>query len=139
MNVLAKTKGWFPAPVQVNGTIQRHPQFQDFIQSWNALLASPTEHIYNQKLAEMQAKYPAPAVRYCADTWLLWKENLVACYINQCYHFGVTVTSLIEGCHATLKAYLQRGHGSLKDVYNKLKLFWTAQHATIQTTMPSKF
>jgi MULE transposase domain len=135
MNVLAKTKGWFPAPVRVNGTIQRHPQFQDFICSWNALLASPTEHIYNQKLAEIQAKYPAPAVRYCTSTWLLWKENLVACYINQRSHFGVTVTSPIEGCHATLKAYLQRGHGSLKGVYDKLKLFWTAQHATIQTTI----
>jgi hypothetical protein len=47
MNVLAKTKRWFPAPVRVNGTIQRHPQFQEFIQSWNTLLASRTEHIYN--------------------------------------------------------------------------------------------
>jgi MULE transposase domain len=106
MNVLAKTKRWFPAPVRVNGIIQRHSQFQDFIRSWNTLLASPTEQIYNQKLAEMQTKYPIGAVRYYTDTWLLWKENLVACYINQHYHFGVTVTSPIEGWHASLKAYL---------------------------------
>ena len=37
MNVLAKTKRWFPAPIRVNGIIQRHPQFQDFIRSWNTL------------------------------------------------------------------------------------------------------
>jgi hypothetical protein len=132
MNVLAKIKRWFPAPVRVNGIIQRHPQFQDFICSWNTLLASPTEQIYNQKLAEMQTKYPIAAVRYCADTWLLWKENLVACYINQHSHFGVTVTSPIKGCHASLKAYLQRGHGGLAEVFSKFKLFWTDQHATIQ-------
>ena len=59
----------------------------------------------------------------------------MAAYINQYYHFGVTVTSPIEGCHATLKAYLQRGHGDLRGVFNKLKLFWTAQHATIQSTV----
>jgi hypothetical protein len=71
MNVLAKTKRWFPAPVRVNSIIQRYPQFQDFIHSWNTLLASPIEQIYNQKLAEMQTKYPIAAVRYCIDTWLL--------------------------------------------------------------------
>ena len=102
------------ASSSTSGVIHRYPQFQDFIRSWNTLLASPTEQIYNQELAKCKAKYPIAAVRYCADTWLLWKENLVACYINQHYHFGVTVTSPIEGCHATIKAFLQRGHGDLK-------------------------
>jgi len=35
MNVLAKTKGWFPSPVKINGQIQRHPQFQEFLSNWN--------------------------------------------------------------------------------------------------------
>jgi MULE transposase domain len=136
MNVLAKTKKWFPAPVRdASGVIHQHPQFQEFIQSWNTLLASPTEHIYNQELAKFKAKYPTAAVRYCVDTWLLWKENLVACYINQRSHFGVTVTSPIEGCHAAIKAFLQRGHGDLKGVFDKLKLFWAEQHASIQLTL----
>jgi hypothetical protein len=65
--------------------------------------------------------------------YLLWKENLVACYIKQRCHFGVTVTSPIERCHATLKAYLQRGHGDLRRIFDSLKLFWTDQHAAIQT------
>jgi hypothetical protein len=59
----------------------------------------------------------------------------VACYINQHCHFGVTVTSPIEGCHATVKAYLQHRYGDLGRVFGKLKLFWTDQHATIQSTV----
>ena len=136
INVLAKTKKWFPAPVRdSSGVIRRHPQFQEFIQSWNVLLDSRTEHIYNQELSKFKAKYPTAAVHYCTNTWLLWKENLVACYINQRCHFGVTVTSLIEGCHSTMKTFFQRGHGDLKGVFDKLKLFWTEQHASIQSTV----
>jgi hypothetical protein len=41
------------------------------------------------------------------------------------------VTSPIEGCHGTLKRYLQRGNGDLKKVYDRLSLFWTNQHSTI--------
>jgi len=82
-----------------------------------------------------RAKYPLAAVKYCTNTWLLWKESLVACYINQRFHFGVIVTSPIEGCHANLKAYLKRGHSSLKEVFSKLKLFWTNQHQKIQTAL----
>ena len=135
MNVLAKTKRFFPAPIIVNNRPVRHPSFQEFLSSWNVLLASPTVSIYNQRLLEMQAKYPTGAVKYCTDTWLIWKENLVTAYINQHPHFGVTVTSPIEGCHATLKGYLQRGHGDLRGVFNNLKLFWKAQHASIESTV----
>jgi hypothetical protein len=45
------------------------------------------------------------------------------------------VTSPIEGCHTTLKGYLQRGYGDLRGVFNRLKLFWTAQQSTIQSTV----
>jgi hypothetical protein len=65
-----------------SGMYHRHPQFQEFIQSWNTLLANLTEYIYNQELSKFKAKYPTAVVKYCTDTWLLWKENLVACYIN---------------------------------------------------------
>jgi hypothetical protein len=59
----------------------------------------------------------------------------VACYINQHLHFRVIVTSLIEGCHAAIKAFLQRGHSDLKGVFDKMKLFWTEQYASIQSTI----
>jgi hypothetical protein len=38
-------------------------------------------------------------------------------------------------CHATLKAYLQRGHGDLSGVFERLKLFWTAQQPSIPSTV----
>jgi hypothetical protein len=135
MNVLAKTKRFFPGPVKVGERSVRHPQFQEFLSSWNMLLDSPTVSIYNQRLAEIQAKYPIGAVKYCTDTWLIWKENLVTAWINQRPHFGVIVTSPIEGCHAILKGYLQRGHSDLRGVFNRLKLFWKAQQSTIQSTI----
>ena len=93
INVLAKTRQFFPAPSRVGGRIIRHPRFQDFLSSWNSLLASSTEDLYRRQLVAMHAKYPTNAMKYCTDTWLIWKENLVACYINQYSHFGVTVTS----------------------------------------------
>jgi hypothetical protein len=98
-------------------------QFQEFLSIWNMLLDSPTVSIYHQRLAEIQAKYPIGAV------------NLVTAWINQRPHFGVIVTSPIEGCHAILKCYLQRGHSDLRGVFNGLKLFWKAQQSTIQSTI----
>jgi hypothetical protein len=135
MNVLSKTKRFFPGPVKVGERSVRHPEFQEFLSSWNILLDSPTMSIYNTRLVEMQAKYPTSAVKYCTDTWLIWKENLVAAWINRQPHFGVTVTSPIEGSHATLKGYLQRGYGDLRGVFNRLKLSWEAQHFTIESTV----
>jgi hypothetical protein len=34
-----------------------------------------------------------------------------------------------------MKAFLQRGHGDLKGVFDKLKLFWAEQYASIQSTI----
>ena len=68
MNVLSKTKRFFPGPVKVGERSVRHPEFQEFLSSWNILLDSPTMSIYNTRLVEMQAKYPTSAVKYCTDT-----------------------------------------------------------------------
>jgi hypothetical protein len=91
MNVLAKAKKFFPGPVKVGGKVTRHPEFQAFLRSWNILLDSPPMSIYNQRLADFKANYPTGAVKYCTDTWLIWKENLVAAWINRQPNFGVTV------------------------------------------------
>ena len=58
------------------------------------LLDSPTMSIYNQRLADFKAKYPTGAVKYCTDTWLIWKENLVTVYINQ--HVESIVQQLLD-------------------------------------------
>jgi len=58
----------------------------------------------------------------------------VAYWINKNYYFRVTVTSPIEGCHATLKSYLQRGSSDLRTVFERLQLFWDAQHSSFVST-----
>jgi hypothetical protein len=52
-------------------------------------------------------------------------------WIDQRPHFSITVTSLIKGCHATLKSYLQYRNSDLRSVFNKLRLFWTVQYTSI--------
>jgi len=77
----------------------------------------------------MRRKFPAQAMSYVEATWLhLWKEKIVGFWVNQNYYFGVTVTSPIEGCHATLKSYLQRSSGDLRGVFVRMQHFWDLQH-----------
>ena len=136
MNVLAKTKKHFPGPIKDElGKVKRHPTFQAFLTDWIALLQSGTESDYDDRLIEMRSKYPKPAMSYCEGTWLLWKEKLVAFWVNQDLYFGVTVTSPIKGCHATLNSYLQRSNSNLKGVYHRMSLFWEAQQINIKTTI----
>ena len=135
MNVLAKTKKYFPGPIKGStGRLERHPSFQAFLGDWNTLLSSTTEESFDDRLEKMRKDHPPRALSYCSGTWLLWKEKLVAYWINKNYHFGVTVTSPIEGCHATLKSYLRRGNGDLRTVFERLQLFWDAQHSSFVST-----
>jgi hypothetical protein len=55
MNVLAKTKRYFPGPIKnENRRWNRHPFFQSFLACWNRLLASSTEQTYNDLLKEIR-------------------------------------------------------------------------------------
>jgi hypothetical protein len=110
--------------------------FEAFLKDWNTLLSSGTEASYHDLLKEMTTKHPPLAMSYCEGTWLnLWKEKLVGYWVNQNHHFGVTVTSPIEGCHATLKSYLQRGNGDLRGVFVRMQHFWDAQHTAFTITV----
>ena len=63
MNVLAKTKKYFPGPIKDNnGNWARHPQFQAFLISWNGLLASTTEQQYDDRLQDIHIQFPSAAV-----------------------------------------------------------------------------
>jgi hypothetical protein len=88
---------------------------------------------------EFHKRFPIQAVTYCNNTWLvLFKEKLVACYINRNLHFGVTVTSPIEGCHAGIKAFLKRSTQDLMGVYERLLDFWESQNRRIINTIAGK-
>jgi hypothetical protein len=144
MNILAKTKRYFLGPIKGgNGNWTRHPQFKEFLQACMDIFNSNSESAYVLNLAKL-CTYNHDAVDYVKGTWLTpWKEKLVRYWVDQRLHFGVLVTSPIEGCHSTLKSYLQRGNGDLNRVFDRLELFWTAQQqgilqATAQDQMRPK-
>ena len=81
INVLAKTKKYFPSLVQnlVTKIYSCHPKFKDFMKMWNRILWSTSHQDYELNLTEFKAKNPSLAVKYCIDTQLtLWKEKLVS-------------------------------------------------------------
>jgi hypothetical protein len=95
------------------------------------LLDSTTDAEYTKYLVQFRT-YAKVAVAYIEDTWLLWKEKLVRRWVDAYLHFGIRVSSPIEGCHAVLKAYLQVSTGDLKGVFDRLLLYWPMQHLAIQ-------
>ena len=66
MNILAKTKKFFPGPVKEGKIIQRHPQFQEFLQAWGTLLDSPTLEAYALNLTKF-CTFPDKAVQYAEN------------------------------------------------------------------------
>ena len=126
MNVLAKTRRFFPAAIKENGIYKRHPKFRDFLKEWNALLAAPTVETFNSRLQQFRTpdRHPEKAVKYAIDTWLdPWKEKLVACWVNKISHFGHVKTSAVESAHSAVKKYLISSKADLKSVFNRLCLF----------------
>jgi hypothetical protein len=128
INVLAKTKGFFPKPVKQGTFYQRHPTFKAFLANWNTILTSTSEEEYKTKLDAFKRKYPTNTTKYYVETWLdLWKEHIVRFWVDKHLYFGILVTSPIEGCHVTIKAYLKRSTSNLKGVFDRLRLFWVNQ------------
>jgi hypothetical protein len=88
---------------------------------------------YTTRLAHFR-RHLELATQYVEDTWLIWKEKLVDCWVSAHFHFGIRFTSSIEGCHAMLKAYLQKSTGDLKGVFDNLFHFWPDQHRSIHNS-----
>ena len=135
MNVLAKTKRYFPKPTRLpNGQIERHESFKAFLKAYNALIASTTEQDFKQQLEDFKKRNNRyeDAVNYVLNTWITpFKEKIVGYWVNQVAHFGHSTTSIAESSHASLKAYLVYGTGDLATVFRKLGLFWENQHREI--------
>lgn len=134
MNVLAKSKKYFPKPTKKGNSYVRSPIFVEFLKQWNAVLAATSEETYKQEVAKLEAMAPKDAYIYVERTWLIWKEKIVRFWVDKQLHFGYTVTSTVEGCHSSLKGYLRRSTYDLKGVYDKLLFFWAAQQSSIADT-----
>jgi hypothetical protein len=141
MNILANCRKHFPADLKDPTMVAKdnphgyvtNPKWTDFLKDWADLLDSATNAEYTSRLVKFRT-YPKVPVVYIESTWLIWKEKLVKCWVDICLHFGVRVTSPIEGCHAVLKAYLQVSTGDLKGVFDRLFLYWPTQHRAISDT-----
>ena len=88
MNVLAKTKRFFPAGTRAKGTgqVERHPDHKNFLKAWKNLCCCANEDTFQQELEKFQREgmYPLGAVQYVLNTWILpWKEKIVAYWTNQ--------------------------------------------------------
>lgn len=141
MNVLAKTRRFFPPAIKQGGEYHRHPKFKAFLKEWNALLSASTPEAYEQLLASFKAvrEHPEEAVKYAVNVWLTpWKvrislgfpsiadiekEKLVTCWTNQVPHMGHITTSAVESSHSSIKKYLVTSRGDLKSVFERLVLF----------------
>jgi MULE transposase domain len=132
MNILANCRKHFPSDKKQGDTITIDPKWEDFLKDWSLLLNSSTRLEYAARLAKFRI-HSAVAVSYVEDTWLKWKEKLVKLWVDSKLHFGIRVTSPIEGCHAGLKVHLKISTGDLRSVFIRLIPYWPMQHFTIST------
>jgi hypothetical protein len=134
MNILANCRKHFlkdqPGPTPRSLDVV-DPKWEAFLKDWASLMDSATEVEYTRRLIQFRTHSKA-VTTYVEDTWLKWKEKLIRCWVDTHLHFGVRVTSPIEGCHAVLKSYLKVSTGDLKGVFDRLKLFWPNQHQNIR-------
>lgn len=110
----------------------------EFYNCWHSIMQSPTESIFNSRVANLEAKYlldHADEVAYIKKTWLQpYKEKLVKAWVDQHMHFGNAVTSRVEGIHALLKSYLKSSKFDLFDVWRIIKHAVENQLAELQAT-----
>lgn len=84
----------------------------EFNLAWHSLIQARSIEKYEQLLLEFNSKYLNPktyqCISYLQKEWLRegQKERLVAVYTDQLPHFGIRVTSTVEGNHAYIKRYL---------------------------------
>jgi hypothetical protein len=134
MNILANCRKHFPKDQPgptANSLDIADPKWAAFLKDWASLLNAGTEAEYTSRLTQFRT-HTKVATAYVEATWLKWKEKLIRYWVDKNLHFGVRVTSPIEGCHAVLKSYLKVSTGDLKGVFDRLQLFWPTQQRNIR-------
>ncbi|GKD78576.1 PKS-NRPS hybrid synthetase [Tanacetum coccineum] len=113
-NVFSNCKGYF----------ERAEEFDMFMSSWNNLVYSTKESLFDKNWKEFELCYSSKkdAIEYIKDTWLPWKEKFVSAWTEKYLRFGNRSSSRAEGAHAKLKLYLQVSTRSFQDVKKKICL-----------------
>ena len=109
-NVLAKCKPHFVGVILSNS--EGEAQWVEFQQAWTRVMQASTVRQFEERWQELKDKfytpqYPAYPACYLKATWLPWKERFVSAWTDKHMHLRTTVTSRVEGAHATLKRYLK--------------------------------
>ena len=113
-NVENNTRGCYSTPEK--GQLF-HPEYQKFLAAWELLMSSPDERTYNGRLSVFENHtFPQKAVDYCKKTWLIWKEKLVAAWVDCIPHFRNKNTSRLEGSHKHIKDWIGSANCDLKTV-----------------------
>ncbi|RKK51097.1 hypothetical protein BFJ69_g17956 [Fusarium oxysporum] len=81
----------------LSGGDQPEKTWDEFYASWHSIVASPTEAIFQERLASFERKYAekyTEAVGYIKTFWLEpYKERIVKAWVDKYLHFGNIATS----------------------------------------------
>lgn len=99
-------------------------RWNEFNESWQSLISSPTEGEYEKQLAEFQERYTPDhlkEVTYVNKNLLIpFKTKLVKAWIDKHTHFGMLTTTRIESINSILKPHLVQSPYELLEFWNEL-------------------
>ncbi|ETI29650.1 hypothetical protein F443_23236 [Phytophthora nicotianae P1569] len=116
------------------------------------MLRIPLHHTISETEFEEKRKVLVSKRKVVSDYldlhWWKYKSRVVRYCTSKYTHFGIRVTSTVEGTHAKIKAKLKSSLGDLYTVFKKLLSWWTTaasetnllltRHATIVPHLQQK-
>lgn len=72
------------------------------------MIPAPISNVYAARLqAFRNSNFPRNAMNNCINTWLIFVEKLIYCYIDDTPHFRNWNTCRLEEMHRCLEDYIQ--------------------------------
>ncbi|KAK7595651.1 hypothetical protein V3481_002301 [Fusarium oxysporum f. sp. vasinfectum] len=104
---------------------QPEKAWDEFYASWHSIVASPTEAVFQERLANLERKYAekyTEAVGYIKTFWLEpYKERIVKAWVDKHLHFGNIATSRAEGIHSLIKSHIKTSTLDLFDTWQAIR------------------
>ena len=133
-------------PVRISETEQQRQRreedkensVQSFMKDYYRVIQSSTLPQFNDRYAELKNKYwdtQLPLMDWIDNNFYPLRHDLVDYWANQCTHYGVRVSSNVEGAHAELKSFLHTSTGDLHHVAEKFKLWIQKKEAQYNTDL----
>ena len=116
---------------------ERGQDFTLFNDRWKALTFSPSEVVYESRLADLHAKYGAVngLMDYLVSTWLRdYKQCFISAWTDNIMHLGQTTTQRVEGAHATLKRHAGHCQANFETLFSVIDGMIQIQHTHIKAS-----